>query len=71
MLVSHLRVTHVHEPGVLLLKLPQDVHHHGQEGLVSPIAPENVIILIGIVQLQFLDRSWSWSGFGTWPFQCE
>ena len=57
MLVSHHEVAHVHEPGVLLLKLPQDVHHHGQEGLAPPVAPENVFILIGIVQLQLLDRS--------------
>lgn len=27
----------VHEPGVLLLQLPHDVHHHGQEGLVSRV----------------------------------
>ena len=27
-----------HKPGVLLFQLPQDVHHHGQEGLVSCVA---------------------------------
>ena len=41
-----------HKPGVLLFQLPQDVHHHGQEGFVSHVTCEHIVIFLHVIQLQ-------------------